>query len=237
MSTPLTLLLTRPTRQCQTFADALEAAQPGRFTTVHAPLIEIVPIPGSLDLSDTQALLLTSANGVEQIAARTTDRSIPTLCVGEMTASAARDAGFTAQSADGDVSSLAALAREAYRPGQGAMLHIRGHHAAGSLTGMLKDAGIPVRAAEIYHQNPCVIEAGPARMLASGQIDIVTLFSPRTAQIFADTAREQNWNLATTRSVALSAAVDAALGNLTFVERRIAISPGREGMLDALAAL
>ncbi len=237
MSTAPNLLLTRPASQSRSFAAALEAALPGRFTPIFAPLIEIVPLEGSIDLSDTQALLLTSANGVEQIAARTTDRSLPALCVGEMTAAAARSAGFAARSADGDVASLAALARSAYRPGQGAMLHIRGRHAAGDLTGLLRAAGIPARAAEIYLQRPCPPGQEPDIMLTAGDIEIVTLFSPRTAATFADAARSRNWNLTRTRSVALSAAVCASLGTLPFAGRLIAPSPNRAGMLEALASL
>ena len=69
-----------------------------------------------------------------------------------MTAAAARQAGFAARSADGDVADLAALVVAAHRPGAGAFLHVRGAHAAGDLVGRLAAAGVPARAAAIYDQ-------------------------------------------------------------------------------------
>ena len=108
----------------------LAAELPGRFRPVVSPVLEIVPLPAPLDLDGLQGLIFTSANGVEQFAARSPDRSLPAWCVGAMTAAAARRAGFAARSADGDVGDLAALVVAGHRPGAGDFLHLRGAHAA-----------------------------------------------------------------------------------------------------------
>ena len=71
MADPRTLLLTRPRAQSQAFAEVLAARLPGRFRPVISPLLEIVPLPAPLDLDGLQGLIFTSANGVEQFAART----------------------------------------------------------------------------------------------------------------------------------------------------------------------
>ena len=117
MADPRTLLLTRPRAQSEAFAEALAERLPGRFRPVISPLLEIVPLPAPLDLADVQGLIFTSANGVEQFAARTPDRSLPAWCVGDddRRRGAAR-AGFAARSADGDVADLAALIAEARTP-------------------------------------------------------------------------------------------------------------------------
>lgn len=236
MAKPRSLLLTRPRAQSEAFAAVLAAELPGRFRTLVAPLIEIVPVAEApLDLSGLQGLLFTSSNGVEAFAARTADRSLPALCVGDMTAAAARAAGFAdAASADGDVAAIAALAAAAYRPGAGAFLHVRGRHAAGDLTGRLAAAGIPARAAELYDQRTVDLAPAAASALAAGAVEVVALFSPRSARIFAAQARAAGWPLGGVAFAALSPAVAAALDGLPG-RRHVAAAPTRAGMLETLA--
>ena len=227
------LLLTRPRAQSEAFAAEAEARLPGRFGPVLvAPLLEIVFVPAALDLAGVEALLFSSANGVEAFAAASPERSLPAFCVGEMTAAAARAHGFAARSADGDVTALAALAAEAWRPGQGPFLHVRGRHAAGDLVGALAARGIPVRAAEISDQVPQPLSPEARVLIATGAATVVPLFSPRTARVFArETA---GLDLSAVTVVGLSAAVVAPVE----AGRRIVTrSPGRDGMLAALAGL
>jgi uroporphyrinogen-III synthase len=190
----------------------------------------------ALDLDGLQGLVFTSANGVEQFAALSAERRLPAYCVGDMTAAAARRAGLTARSADGDVMALAALVAAAHRPGAGSFLHLRGRHAAGDLIGRLAAAGVPARAAEIYDQAPRPLDPAAAGLLAAGRADVLAFFSPRTARLFAEAARAARWSLATVTAVSLGPAADAAL-DLDIGHRRIAPAPTRDGMLAALAAL
>ena len=236
MAAPRTLLLTRPRGQSEAFAAVLAAELPGRFRPVVSPVLEIVPLPAPLDLDGLQGLIFTSANGVEQFAARSPDRSLPAWCVGEMTAAAARRAGFAARSADGDVGDLAALVVAGHRPGAGDFLHLRGAHAAGDLTGRLAAAGVPARAAAIYDQRPRPLTAEALALLAAGGMDVLTFFSPRTARLVAAAGHGAGWNLSRTVAVALSPAADAAFAGPEPALRRIAAAPTRDGMLAALAA-
>lgn len=236
MAEPETLILTRPQRQSEDFAAALAEAMPGRFAVLVAPLIEIAPVPAPLDLAGLQGLVFSSANGVEQLAARSRERGLVAYCVGEMTAAVARAAGFDAVSADGDVEDLARLVVAAHRPGAGAFLHVRGRHAAGNLVGSLAAAGVPARAAEIYDQTPRPLAGPAAAHLAAGKPAAVALFSPRSARLFAAEARPGCWPLARVTAVSISAAADAALDGLGLGRRIVAPAPGRAGMLAALAA-
>jgi uroporphyrinogen-III synthase len=236
MAEPRTLLLTRPRAQSVDFAEALAARLPGCFRPVIAPLIEIVAVPAALDLAGIQGLLFTSANGVEQFAARSRERGLTAFCVGDMTAAAARRAGMRARSADGDVAALAALVAAASDPGGGPFLHVRGRHAAGDLVGRLAAAGVPARAAEIYDQAPRALSGEARALLAAGRADVLAFFSPRSARLFAEAARAAGWELAAATAVSLSAATDAAL-DVGAGARRIAPAPTREGMLAALADL
>lgn len=235
MAPPRTLLLTRPRPQSEAFAAALEARLPGRFRPVIAPVLAIRPLPGPVDLDGIAALAFTSANGVEQLAARTDDRRLPAFCVGAMTAEAARRAGFAAHAADGDVAALAALIAARLRPNAGALLHVRGRHAAGDLAARLAAAGFTTRAVELYDQTRCPI-AGEARaLLAAGGIHAIAVFSPRSAAAFAGQSAAEGWPLAAATSVALSPAAGAPLDALGLARRIVAEQPTREGMIAALA--
>lgn len=233
MDAPRTLLLTRPAHQAAEFAAALEAEVPGRFRAIAAPVMAIVPVDEPLDLDGAAGLVFTSANGVAQFAARSRRRDLLAYCVGDMTAAAARAEGMSARSADGDVAALAEQILGEPRPA-GPLVHIRGRHAAGDLAGRLTAVGVAVRPAEIYDQVPAPIAGAPARLLASGAADVVALFSPRSAGLFARQAVEEGWNLAGTVTVALSVAADSELSPLRLAARRVAARPTREGMIAAL---
>lgn len=237
MTNPKTLLLTRPTAQAEAFARAIETALPGRFEVILAPMTRIEPTGAPLDLGGASGLLFTSANGVEQFALRNIATSLPAYCVGAMTAATARRAGLAAESAEGDVAALAALARARHRPGDGPLVHIRGAHAAGDLTGALARAGIPARAAEIYAQTPSPLPPEAAARFARGEVDVVTHFSPRSARALANALAGGGWPLDRVTSVALSAAADAAFAGVRPGRRVVAVAPGRAGMLAALAGL
>lgn len=236
MRAPRKLLICRPQDQAEAFAAALEAALPGRFAPVIAPLTGIVPVPAEIDLSDARALLFTSANGVAAFAAASPVRDLPALCVGEMTARAAREAGFEALAAEGDVERLAALVL-AQPPGPGVHVHVRGRQAAGDLTGRLLAAGVPARGLEIYRQVSLPMPAPAAALLAEGRIPVVAAFSPRSALRFARAACAAGWPLGGVTLVSLSAAADAAHDAPEPGRRVLAAHPGREGMIAALAGI
>jgi uroporphyrinogen-III synthase len=232
---PRKLLLTRPLAQSEAFAAELEARLPGRFDPVIAPVIAITPRRAPVDLTGAGGLLFTSANGVEQFAAASSDRSLPAWCVGAITAEAASAAGFDARSADGDVSALTDLVIARHRPADGFLLHVRGAHAAGDLTGRLAAAGLAARALELYDQTPCPVPPEAAALLAARAVPVLAFFSPRSAALFADQARAAGWDTAAATFVALSATVAAALGSLPAARRIVAEAPGRDGMIAALA--
>jgi uroporphyrinogen-III synthase len=230
---PRSLILTRPRLQSEAFAAVLEAQLPGRFAVIVAPLLAIEALPCVPDLAGITALAFTSANGVDQFAARSAERGLPAYCVGQMTAAEAARAGFVTRSADGDVASLAELiARE--HPG-GAVLHVRGRHAAGDLVGRLIAAGVAARPAVLYAQQTRSLPVAAVATLAQGAA--VALFSPRTAKLFADAARVGGWELGRASAVALSSAVAAPLGGLGFGQVVVTAAPSRSGMLEALGGL
>ncbi len=228
------LLLTRPKAQSEAFAKALEAALPGRFAAVVSPLLEIAATDAPLDLANAQGLVFTSANGVMQFAARGLSTDLPAYCVGDMTAGAARQSGLVARSAGGDVAALADMVRRAHRPGSGDFIHVRGRHAAGDLVGSLAQSGVPARGAEIYDQLPLPLRTEALSDLTAGRIEVIALFSPRTARVFAEAVRDVAWDRSRPFAVSLSPAADAPLAALAPLTRRICAAPTRAGMIETL---
>lgn len=230
----LTLLLTRPQPQAEAFAAELDRRLPGRFRPVFAPMLEIAPRPGPLELEGYAALTFTSANAVRIFTGRHPGRGLPAFCVGSSTEEAARAAGFRTRSADGDAHALARLlAAEAPGP----VLHLRGAHAAADLAALIAPlrSDLPLRDQIIYDQLARPLDAATDAAGQAGRFDAVALFSPRSARLFAEAAG--GWDLARTATVAISQAADLRLAALRPARRLIAGHPSREGMIAALAEM
>lgn len=185
------VLVTRPEQDAAATAARLRGLGHDALIT---PLMETHALPGpALDLAGAQAFLVTSANGVRALAARQggAGLGLPVLAVGDTTARAARDLGFTdVASAGGDVDDLARLASERFKPGDGALLHVAGSKIAGDLAGMLAKAGYIYRREVLYDARPVAVLPGAAQAaIAGGTVAGVLLYSPRTAALFRDLVR------------------------------------------------
>jgi len=232
----LRALVTRPRADAETLARAL--AERG-IEAIIEPMMDIRFRPEARpDLSGVQALLCTSANGVRAFARLSPERGIPVLAVGDSTARRARDEGFASvESAGGNVAGLARLVQRRLRPEEGRVLHVCGGAVAGDLAAELAAAGFAVHRAVLYEAAPVpALSAAAVRALDAGLIDFALFFSPRTAAIFARLVREAGVAdaLRRTAAVSISAAADAALGELPFRDRRIAPAPDQAALLTVL---
>ncbi|MBS0269543.1 MAG: uroporphyrinogen-III synthase [Proteobacteria bacterium] len=177
------VVITRPLGDAEPLKSRIEAL--GWRVTL-SPLIEIVPdaIPGDI-LRDATALIATSRNALT--ADLKTAIDLPLFAVGPGTGAVAREIGFrNVIEGPGTGSDLVPIlasrrAELGERP-----LYLRGDVIAFDIVGALANAGIHVRAAKAYRSvaaerlNPEVIKA-----LQNGNIDAVTLMSPRTAETWA----------------------------------------------------
>lgn len=236
------ILITRPRLDAESFAATLVSR--GIDVTVE-PLLTIQPVPAPvIDLEGVQAVLFTSANGVRCFADADPRRDLRGLAVGDGSAAAAREAGFTqVENAAGDVASLATLVTDRLRPGDGALLHAAGSSLAGDLKGQLEAAGFTVKRTTLYDAIPAP-ELSPATLmnLRLGGIDAVTLFSPRSARGFADLWRKAQapdgatQGLQKVTALCLSAAVAREIKDLDWRRIEIAAHPDIESLL-ALAEI
>ena len=237
------VLVTRPQPAAAALAGRLAAL--GHEVLV-APLLSIVPEIHAGErlaqaLVDAQAVLFTSVNGVEAFAAATGRRDPRVFAVGDATARAARAAGFAeVETAGGDVASLVALVRARATPGAGALIHARGSDVAGDLAGDLAAAGLTLSRIALYRAIPVeMLEATVIAAFRQGRIDAALFFSPRTAAAFVRLARAAGieGDCAAVAAVALSPAVGAELGALSWRRLLTAKEPTESAALDVLAHL
>lgn len=237
------MLLTRPKEDSEPLARRLAALG---HATVIAPLMEIVPRRVELSLDGAQALLATSSNGVRALAAHPhaqAARRLPLFAVGEATARAAREAGFSdVHVAGGDVDALAVLVRDSLDPRSGRLVHVAGRDRAGDLKAALAPDGFAVDVATLYAAKAAMALPEEVRAaLRAGELDAVLLYSPRTARIYVDLVRaEADELLAAARRLhhlCLSRAVAAALEPLGLDPGRVlvAAAPRQDALLRRLA--
>jgi uroporphyrinogen-III synthase len=230
-------LVTRPREEAERFADAMRDRS---LDPVIAPILEIEPVdPGPIDLSDVQAVLATSRNGIDAFARRVTRRDLPVLAVGDATADLARSLGFRdVASAAGDGDDLADLARAKLDPAGGVLLHPSGEDIARDLTALLAPAGFTVRRIVLYRARPvAALPSAAVAALADPGLAGVVFFSPRTAKVFATLAArvELTHRLAGLTAVCLSPAVAQALDPSPWRAVRIADRPDSPSLLARLS--
>ena len=203
------VLLTRPAPQSQRFAQALQARLP-LVQVMMSPLMQTEWLHPPLPSLAFGALILTSETGAEAAGRLRANRApLPetAFCVGPRTTDTARAAGFAAISADGDVHALAALILAAHP--QGPLLHIRGEGVAGNLSETLTNSGIEIHSAILYAQKPCPLSPAAIALLQAEGPVLVPLFSPRSAQIFAQAlpanAKATLWIAAISPAAAITA--------------------------------
>ncbi len=158
-----------------------------------APLLDLEILPDAdLGAGPWSAILLTSANAVRAIAGhrrRDALREIAVFTVGDRTAQAMRDCGFTGvTSAGGNVSDLARLVAERMSP-PAHLLYLAGEERSGDLAGLLRERNFAVHTALVYR---AVVTASLPRQaadaLAAG-LDGVLHFSRRSAEAYVNAAR------------------------------------------------
>ena len=232
------VLVTRPRPDADETAAELIALG---HEPVIAPLLEVTfDTDTTLNLSDAQAILITSANGVRALSSATVRRDLPVFTVGDASAAAARQNGFDrTESADGNVQTLADLVITRLSPPDGQLVHVAGTVTAGDLSGKLALAGFEVSRAVLYRAEPVPnLPDVIGERLRGGSLDAAIFFSPRTAAQFAELVTSEGLveHCGRTVAVALSGAVAEKLTNLAFSDIRIAETPDQVSLFRALGA-
>ncbi len=180
------ILLTRPLADCQKLADELTHMG---FKTMFEPLMEINFFDDiTIDLTDMQALLFTSANGVSAFARLVKTRDITAYCVGDSTANMAKSYGFShILSADGNINDLADIVINNANINDGGLYHAAANIIAGDLGALLSAKGFKYQRAILYQAiYSKALHKKTIAAILNEDINAILLFSPRTAVILLE---------------------------------------------------
>lgn len=236
------VLITRPEREATTLATAL--AERGHVPVI-APLfrLEILHPPADFaaDLSECQAILLSSANGARALAEASEQRGKPVLAVGDTTASTAEGLGFVSVvSAAGDGRALADLARKRLDPKAGPLLHVSGVDIAQDFAAALAPDGFEVRRVSLYDAREETKLPDSARAAIEARaLDAAMFFSPRASDLFARLVQQAGLStaLSNVTAIAISPAALEPLSALPFKATVAAAHPTRQSVLDEIDRL
>ncbi len=229
------VLITRPLEDALPLAR--ELAEIGVDSLIE-PLLTIDYLGEPPRLAGVQALLMTSANGVRAFRRLSGERALPLFAVGDATARTAAEENFqNIFSAAGDVAALAELVADKCDPNAGDLLHVAGTRGAGDLGGGLTAAGFKYRRAVLYTARKSESLTAEARdALRTGDLAGVVLYSPRTADTFAELVRAAGLEAACKNidAFCLSAAVADALSGLAWRKQFVARHPDRPAIADLI---
>lgn len=232
----MTALITRPSED----ARGLHAELRRRgIAVMHEPMLSIERMADvSVDTSGAQGLLFTSSNGVRAFASLSGQRDLPAFAVGDATAQACRDAGFSeVHSASGDVDALANYVIRHCRPLDGRLIQVAGTVSAGDLAGALRAAGFVIDRIPIYRANVATsLSADTRGAMKSGRIDAVLFFSPRTAATFVSLVQSAGLDNAcrNVNAYCLSPSVAKRAAVLPWKRVTIAAEPTQTALLAAM---
>ena len=226
------VLITRPEEDAAKIAALLKDRG---HESVTASLLTVRFHDGpEISLAGVQAVLATSANGVRALARRTAQRDVPVFAVGPQTEEEAHALGFRhVRNASGDSKTLAAATTQWASPEKGALLHVKGAEADGTLATLLKAQRFDVQTSVLYDVAATAALPEDIRtMFTRHEIDAALFFSARSAQVFRDCA--QGLDLCPVIAVCISESTAVALVPLSFREVRIASAPNQIALLACL---
>jgi uroporphyrinogen-III synthase len=216
-ATPV-LILTRPEPQSRAFLAEVEDRLGQPVTAIITPILRIQGADQRPDLDGFKTLILTSGNGVQQVADMLAGREVAT--VGQQTALLAERAGAHATCLGNTVEDFLNRASSLRSPA----LHIRGEHSRGDLAQRLTASGVATDECIAYRQIEEPISEEARRALTSGNA-VVPVFSPRSARLLCAYECDP-----TTRVLAISQATAEEWSAPGLID--VADQPNRQAMLD-----
>jgi uroporphyrinogen-III synthase len=192
----MAVLVTRPHPDDEATASALRDRG---FEVLRAPMLRFEPVKFSDDEDAAYAaVIVTSANALRAIASQLAGSrlvKLPLFAVGEHTAAAAREAGFTqVMTAKGDASALRDLVLASVKAKQlkkaSTLLYLAGADLARDLAGELGEKGFTVVTHTTYRMVPASsLPQEICDAFVANRIEAVLHYSRRSARAFLDAAR------------------------------------------------
>ena len=224
------VLITRPRPASEQFAADL-LMEFSRLNIVISPLLEIVHIGELPELSKYHGVIFTSPNAVERFSASKRVNGCHCFCVGDTTAKAARQIGFSVVFVGSSSEELIGLVKNF--PTGGPLVHVRGVHSRGKIAQRLSELGCLCDTAIVYDQVEQTLNHNARQLLSGKNPVIVPIFSPRTAELFHNQVQPSKL----TYIVAMSQSVAQVFAKIPFIYCSIAQAPTLEAMRSSVIRL
>jgi uroporphyrinogen-III synthase len=201
------------------------------FTPLLSPVLEIVGTGAAIPRGPFDAVLATSAKGLEYCTAPGELRTLPLHAVGARTAQIARELGWRPELFAGDARGLLPLIRARHETPT-RFLYLAGRDRQDELETGLRAAGYEVTVAETYEARAATaLSDETANALAKGEIAAALHYSRRSAGIFVKLARDAGLTEVLGEIDHLALSKDAAS---PLARARIAERPDEEHLLRLL---
>ena len=222
-----TLLLTRPQKDAEAFAQEVLSHQPAAQILI-SPVLTITPFSTLPDLSAYAAVVFTSRHAVACFAHAHIPKKMTCFAVGEATAEAAKKLGFLVINSAGAAQDLILLVQKTGAAGP--LIHPHGQHARGQIATTLTKKGIPCAECVIYDQIETPLSVQARALLTQPQALLVPVFSPRSARLLQRYGPLPNGS----EIIAISQTVAACFSTQPHIKTTVACHPNRGAMLKAV---
>jgi uroporphyrinogen-III synthase len=239
----MAVLVTRPHPDDETTAAALRARG---FGVLRAPMLRFEAVPfGDDEDAEYGAVIVTSANALRAIASKLAGSrllKLPLFAVGEHTAAAAREAGFSLViAANGDASVLRDLVQTSVKSKQlkkaSTLLYLAGADLARDLAGELGEKGFTVVTHTTYRMVPeTSLPREVCDAFVAHQVEAVLHYSRRSARAFLEAARAGGVEISALAlpQCCISSAVAAVLRDAGATQVTAAASADENALFEAL---
>lgn len=232
----VSVLITRPLAASQNLAE--ELLRHG-YDSIIESLLVIEPLTvAPPNLSEIQAIMITSQNALETGQGLECFFHIPCFCVGTRTAEKARALGFQkVQSSNSDGAELAQLIGSVLKADGGSILHIAGRHVHSLARERLKAHGYPVVEWTVYVAHSALgLTEKTLGLLREHRLGAVLIFSARTAETLVALFKQYRLEACCQglTAIGLSDAVTAILKSLPWKNLVTASAPTEDAVIDKL---
>lgn len=226
MSTPKTLVLTRPAESSLRILNQIKAMVGHEQNVLIAPVIKIVATQDWPDLSEYTSVIATSANAIQGPL-----HGKPVFCVGARTSEAVREAGGDVRHCALDAEALTAWLQA--QPDFGPAMYLRGSHVATDLVDVMRGHPSEIVAHEVYRQEQHALTDEAIQLLEGERPAILPLYSPRSARLVGEGIAQAGSNL---HVIAISDAVAEIWQRVTGGTCEVADLPTGEAMMGRIVA-
>lgn len=239
----MAILVTRPHPDNEATAAALRARG---HAVLLAPVLKFEPVAFHDEAeTDYAGVIVTSANAIRAVAPRLRELrllELPLFAVGEHTAAAARDAGFSRLiMAGGDAAALRdkvlQSAREKVLRKNSTLLYLAGADLSRDLAGELDAAGFNVVTQTTYRMVPVKhLPRDVCAGFAAHGIEAVLHYSRRSARAFLDAARDEGVEISALAipQCCLSETVAGVLREAGATQVAVAAAPDENALFSAM---